>query len=232
MSKRTVILVAALCLVIGGALGFAWHAPGHPSTWTDVRTWAGFGIVIIGAAIALTQMDLQRRQLQSQQRVFEGEVERNKRRDALLDGQLRELEQRAQALERQQANAIDLRAGSSPGNVPGTRIHKAEIANESSRPVRDVACRIEASPGEGLKEPVNAVVVDKSETPGARFLNDSEASYIDLLRAGLDAEFEFPLDLRDHPEARITARFTDDAGLHWQIDHDLHLEQLADRSDW
>ena len=84
MSKRTGILVAGLCLVIGGALGFAWHAPGHPSTWTDVRTWAGFGIVIIGAAIALTQMDLQRRQLRSQQRVLEGEVERNKRRDALL----------------------------------------------------------------------------------------------------------------------------------------------------
>jgi hypothetical protein len=26
-------------------------------------------------------------------------------------------------------------------------------------------------------------------------------------------------------------RFTDDAGLHWQIDHDLHLERLSDR-DW
>lgn len=66
--------------------------PAAPTTWTDVRTWAGFGIVIIGAAIALTHMDMQRRQLRSQQNVLEGEVERNKRRDALLDGQLREFE--------------------------------------------------------------------------------------------------------------------------------------------
>jgi hypothetical protein len=61
--------------------------PAAPTTWTDVRTWAGFGIVI-----ALTHMDMQRRQLRSQQNVLEGEVERNKRRDALLDGQLREFE--------------------------------------------------------------------------------------------------------------------------------------------
>jgi len=27
------------------------------------------------------------------------------------------------------------------------------------------------------------------------------------------------------------ARFTDDAGLHWQLDDDLHLKQLPGR-DW
>jgi hypothetical protein len=34
------------------------------------------------------------------------------------------------------------------------------------------------------------------------------------------------------PDATMTARFTDDAGLHWQIDHDLHLEKLDSRDDW
>jgi hypothetical protein len=29
----------------------------------------------------------------------------------------------------------------------------------------------------------------------------------------------------------MTLRFTGDAGLHWQIDHDLHLEKLDNR-DW
>jgi hypothetical protein len=29
----------------------------------------------------------------------------------------------------------------------------------------------------------------------------------------------------------VEVRFTDDAGLHWQIDHDLHLEKLLDRPD-
>ena len=35
-----------------------------------------------------------------------------------------------------------------------------------------------------------------------------------------------------HPGAHITARFTDDARLYWQIDHDLHLEKLDSRDDW
>jgi hypothetical protein len=30
----------------------------------------------------------------------------------------------------------------------------------------------------------------------------------------------------------LTLRFTDDAGLHWQIDHDLHLRKLDNRDDW
>jgi hypothetical protein len=30
----------------------------------------------------------------------------------------------------------------------------------------------------------------------------------------------------------MTVRFTDDAGLHWQIDPDLHLKKLNDRRDW
>jgi hypothetical protein len=134
VSKRTAALVAALCLVLGGAAGFAWHAPGQSSTWTNIRTWAGFGIVIIGAAIALTRMDLQRRQLASQQRVLEGEVQRNKRRDALLDGQLRELEQRMRTLDRQQAEAIDLRTSWMRAKVPGSdppiehQVHVAEVA--------------------------------------------------------------------------------------------------------
>jgi len=29
----------------------------------------------------------------------------------------------------------------------------------------------------------------------------------------------------------VIARFTDDAGLHWQIDQDLHLERLSER-EW
>jgi len=33
------------------------------------------------------------------------------------------------------------------------------------------------------------------------------------------------------PDGRVIARFTDDAGLHWQIDQDLHLERLSER-EW
>ena len=240
MSKRTVGLIVALALVLGGAAGFAWHAPGHPGTWTGVRTWAGFGIVIIGAAIALTQMDMQRRQLASQQRVLEGEVERNKRRDALLDGQLRELEQRARTLDRQQADGVDLKPSYMPetAKVPGSeppsqhKVHVAEVANNSRRPIRDVSCRIEPEPGDGPHGSRRAGVYAQSEMPASRVRIDlSEGTHIPLLRADVAGAFIFAADTKEHPKPRMTLRFTDDAGLHWQINHDLHLEQLPGR-DW
>jgi hypothetical protein len=42
----------------------------------------------------------------------------------------------------------------------------------------------------------------------------------------------FSVDMAAYPEPRMTLRFADGAGLHWQINHDLHLEQLVDRNDW
>lgn len=164
--------------------------PGAPATWTDVRTWAGFGIVIIGVAIALTQMDMQRRQLRSQQNVLEGEVERNKRRDALLDGQLRELEQRARTLDRQQAEAVDLKVSYLTAKVPGSeppaqhKVHVAEVANNSRRPIRNVTCRIEPEPGDGFQEARRVGMYAEFDMPRSRALIDlSEGTHIPLLRA-------------------------------------------------
>jgi len=109
VSKRAAALAVALALVIGGAIGFAWHAPGSAGTWADIRTWVGFAVPVIGVVVALVRLDLQRRQLPGQHKVIQEEVERDKRRDALISGQLRELEQRALTFERQQADAIGLR---------------------------------------------------------------------------------------------------------------------------
>jgi hypothetical protein len=44
-----------------------------------------------------------------------------------------------------------------------------------------------------------------------------------LLRAGDSAAFIFDGDTVAHPDARMRVRLTDNAGLHRQIDHDLHL---------
>jgi hypothetical protein len=214
----------------------------RPSTWSDIRTWVGFAVVIIGATIALIQMDLQRRQLASQQDVLKGEVERNKRRDALLDGQLRELEQRARTLDRQQAEEVDLRPGSTIWVIPGfeqpsgavDEVYSADVANGSRRPIRNVACRIEAAPGDGLQEArlAGLYVEFAGPQPRRRLVDPAETPRIQLIGAGKTASFIFAVDPPRHPEARMTARFTDDAGLHWQINHDLHLEPLPDRSGW
>ena len=184
-------------------------------------------------------MDMQRRQLRSQQNVPAGEVERNKRRDALLDGQLRELEQRARTLDRQQAEAIDLKVSYMTAKVPGSeppaqhKVHVAEVANNSRRPIKDVTCRIEPELGDGFQEARRVGMYAEFDMPRSRALIDlSEGTHIPLLRADVASAFVFAADTAEDPKARMTTRFTDDAGLHWQINHDLHLEQVDDPADW
>ncbi len=63
------------------------------------------------------------------------------------------------------------------------------------------------------------------------FSADADGSRVSLIRADQACGFVFPFGVHDHRMARISARFTDDAGLPWQIDHDLHLEKLEQR-DW
>jgi hypothetical protein len=230
VSKRTALVLAAaagLCgLAASGLIGFIGHAPGRAATWADVRAWLTFAAVVVGVPAALYQLSLQRRQLASQQSVIEGEVERNKRRDELRDGQLRELQQRAELLERQQADQIKLRWA---GSVDST--YMAIVTNESSRPIRNLACQI-AAPG---REPQLAIrrgpFVPSGFEPGKHFPLVSEGSCASLIRVAESYGFVFALEY-GHPDARISARFTDDGGLHWQIDHDLHLEKLSSRDDW
>jgi hypothetical protein len=244
VSKRAAAVAVIAALVIGAVIGIVWHEPKSMALPDDIRTWVGFVIVIIGAGVALWQLDMQRRQLADQQDVLKGEVERNRKRDELLDTQLRESEQRALAIERQQAEEIDFRRSSFNTTVPGSnpnatyRAHAAEIVNDSRRPIRNAACRIEPEPGDSLQVTdrvgsyVGAPVAMSSSVSARTFLDLSDGTHIPLIRAGETAAFAFAVDAAEHPKARITARFTDDAGLYWQIDPDLHLEKLDNRDDW
>jgi hypothetical protein len=110
MRKRTIwtTIAAIVVAVVVGVIVFRWREHGHQVAYGDVPTWLTFTVVVIGLPATLYQLYLQRRQLASQQAVIEGEVARNKRRDALLDGQLRELEQRAVVTERAQAEQVVL----------------------------------------------------------------------------------------------------------------------------
>lgn len=60
--------------------------------WGDVPTWRAVAVGAVGGGIAL-------RQLWQQGRVIKDEVNRNRRRDELIDRQLRELEQRTYTIE-------------------------------------------------------------------------------------------------------------------------------------
>jgi hypothetical protein len=52
-----------------------------------------------------------------------------------------------------------------------------------------------------------------------------------VLRAGQKAAFVWGFTVALYPSFLLWLRFTDDAGLHWEITTDLHLEKLTKR-DW
>lgn len=105
----------------------------------------------------------------------------------------------------------------------------ADVANRSPRPIRNVASRIEAAPGAPAQEAsLSGVYAEFEPSPIAppgmanRTLIDPLARPdIRLIRAGETGAFLFPVGAGLNPDARMTVRFTDDGGLHWQIDHDL-----------
>jgi hypothetical protein len=206
--------------------------------WGHVPTWLAVIVAAVGGGIAL-------RQLRQQGNVIKGEVERNKRRDELLDGQLAELEQRGRIIERQQADAVDFSwrtgmgaAHGGSGEVERAEVHEAVVANLSRRPIRNVTCRIRPLPVQGYDWGA-VVVAELGEQPeGFRPAISSEAWFderrddkVPLIRAGRKFVFQFPIPSESSPDAKMKARFTDDAQIHWQIDSDLHLEKLPER-DW
>ena len=111
------------------------------------------------------------------------------------------------------------------------KVHLAEVANNSRRPIRDISCRIQPEPGDACKGPLRGHVHSLRHAPSPARIDRSEGTHIPILRADVTGAFVFAADNEAHPKAQMTTRFTDDAGLYWQIDHDLHLERLPAR-DW
>jgi hypothetical protein len=135
------------------------------------------------------------------------------------------------------------------GAVPGVRteggepVHKAVVTNGWYRPIRNVVCRLQTEQNGVMYSA--CLIARRAPIPPSPFgamsptaaNNDSyvlvdrvEDTKIRLLKACQTCEFVFIYDVAGH-QGILTLRFTDDAGLHWQIDHHLHLEQLAKR-DW
>ena len=152
-----------------------------------------------------------------------------------LKAQNRETERQVAALERQQADQVDVRstpvvatadrAAGQPGKRPLFN-RGITVENGSRRPIRDIAARLDsAGDGQALIEPARTGFVRDGGTTWG------DSSVMDLLRARNEGSFYFAVPTNEHPKATILIRFTDDAGLHWQIDHNLHLQKLPGR-DW
>jgi hypothetical protein len=186
--------------------------------WGDVPTWVAVGGAFLGSGAVLWQLGLQRIQFADQTRLQE----------------------------RRQADAIDVRVGGAEGGqlevLPPDKsrpVHVFVVSNNSHRPIREVACKIEAIHHDGTTRhnklaDVYGIVETVALGPGARtetFVLEAHASTKPVLRAGTKAWFAWSFTAADYPSLLSWVRFTDDAGLHWEVTTDLHLEKLSKR-DW
>lgn len=147
--------------------------------------------------------------------------------------QNKEFARQVAVLERQQADQVDVR--SSPVSANRVLKHGAAtwsssyrgmtVDNGSRRPIRDIAAML--SPGDGT------ALIGTSEAGFtlASGTTQYQSGVLPLLRAGGECSFRFDVLTSEHPKATILIPFDDDAGLHWQIDQNLHLQKLEHR-DW
>src|SRR5262245_59148116 len=128
--------VAAAVLAATPSPSSTTSTPHGGVDWGNVPAWVGAIATVVGLAAAITGATIAYRQFRQQTEVFRGEVERNKRRDELLDGQLQELQERTQDRTREQAESI--RVNWKLDSVPSS----VEVTNGSDRPITRVSAAV------------------------------------------------------------------------------------------
>lgn len=109
-------------------------------------------------------------QAKAQRKALEIQQEAARAQGKVLEAELRELNQRAAAVERQQAEAVvfapkqAIAPDDTSGEVNGKLAHMAVVRNGSQRPIRNVTCRLSPLPGRGY-ECVAAKVVELATLP-------------------------------------------------------------------
>jgi hypothetical protein len=157
-----------------------------------------------------------------------------------------QLEDQTRIQEREQANLVDVSAraidGAQAQVLPvdkGEPVHMVVVTNGSKRPVREVTVKIEATQGGmGMRQQKLADVWGVLQTyalgstaQAQAFVPTERSGTMPVLRAGQTAAFVWGLTTNLYPRLISWVRFTDDAGLHWEIDTSLHLGKLRER-DW
>jgi hypothetical protein len=209
------LILGVVCLAV--ALWYLWRAHKHSVAWGDVPTWLEFVVVFIGLPAALLQLNMQRIQLREQQR---------------------ELAEHRLLQDRQQADKVNLtrdQSDSAPATYSATgQVWMAVVTNDSERPIRDVASRIQIVRDGPLigDARIGELIPMLSAQSGRAFQDLSTGNQVAIIRINHSYGFAFSVGADGHPTAHVMARFTDDAGLHWQLDQDLHLEKLIGRDDW
>ena len=180
----------------------------------DFPTWIAVFFAAVGGTVALIQ-------LRQQGNVLKGEVERNKRRDELLDGQLSELRERALDRAREQAEHIV---------VVGWEHRAAWVRNNSGRPITKVAAGFVVPQPDGGVTTYHPSHWQEGVTLPLTASDDwFEGDAVkEVLALGRQAMGHFEPDVPLDQEGRRLVRFNDDAGRRWQLDKYMHLEPAPD----
>jgi hypothetical protein len=193
--------------------------------WGDVPTWATAGVALLALIAATRAYRTQSVQLEIQEK---------------------QLEDQTRIQEREQANLVDVSARNiggaevqmlPPGNVE--LVHMIVVANGSKRPVRYVSAQIDAiqaatnSHHEKLADAWGALqpFALGMAAQGEAFVFVERTGKAQVLRAGEKIGFVWAFPSREYPRITFKVRFTDDAGLEWEIDNILHLVRVISR-DW
>jgi hypothetical protein len=228
-----IILAGAAGFVVGVASTVLVVGPLHARPqFGDLPTWLAVIVASVGGYVAL-------RQLRDQQRQFAVEAKRNEKRDKLLESQLAEAAERANSSRRQQAEQVYLKGFPVWTGKEGM----AEVGNGSHRPIRDVICRLylDGRPvlpsgfTVGLRfEPpfstVNRQLELVTKPASEDDLDLANGRYRNLL-AGEAIRASFPAEAQTVGDVTYLVRFTDDAGVRWQLDEDMHLGKPPDE-EW
>jgi hypothetical protein len=173
--------------------------------WGNAPAWGALIVAGVGGWIALSQ-------LRQQQRVIAVEL----RRSATLE----------EAQRRGQAEAVDL-----IWSAKSERETFVLVVNHSRRPIRALDCKIVSEEdGRLVALPAQAGEMQEMKIQKASdwvLPKDgvAPADWCNILRAGGRAGF-----LMLEPPAlgqRALVQFTDDAGLRWELDNELHLELIV-----
>jgi hypothetical protein len=201
--------------VLGGLIGFAWHAPGRPATWGNVRAWATFAVLVLGFSVAAYELNLQRVQ-------FARQAAGQEASDDLLERQQREIAQVELARQREQAENIfvEWRANSDSAESAVT------VRNRSRRPITKIAAGVMVPLPDGGMETHGARWFKYPDTGSMAELSEPPPVLL-VLKPTAVAEALVPHGA-DQQNARAVIRFYDDAGRRWQLDADLHLEPAPD----
>lgn len=240
LKDRRVIVLGIGCAMVGFLVallifGKPWHLP---PDWGDIPTWLAVAVATIGGWTALSQ-------LRQQQAVIQADIERQAKRDQLLDAQLEEAADWARARARIQAEAIEFsgQAKLSEEREPGAsgvtrRVGRCGVDNNSPRPIWDVAPRLlvngQTLPPASFREyHEGGMSLGGGWGPAADESVDEAAGSFLIMRAGkrLSARFQIPDDGGDPPPATYLVRFTDDAKIRWELGDDMHLRRAPD-NDW